>query len=306
MGRIRCEDELVRVVVAGGSGFLGQALVAALRRDGHEVTRLVRRSPGAADEVRWDPAAELAPSVLAGVDAVVNLCGAGVGDRRWDAEYKRVLVASRVGPTSTLARALASVGPDGPGVLVNASAVGVYGDRGDEELTEESAAGSGFFPDLVRAWEGATEPASAAGVRVAMLRTGLVLGPGGGLLGPMLPLFRFGLGGRMGSGRQWMPWITLADVVGAIGYLLAVPVHGPVNIAGPAPVRNAAFARALGAVLHRPALLPAPGFGLRLVLGEFGREAVTSQRVRPAVLAASGYQFQHDDLTAALRWATGR
>lgn len=270
------------------------------------MVRLVRRNAVAADEVRWDPAAELAPSVLAGVDAVVNLCGAGVGDRRWTAEYKRVLVESRVGPTSTLARALAAAGSAGPGVLLNASAVGVYGDRGDEELTEESASGSGFFPELVRAWEGAASPASAAGVRVAMVRTGLVLGPGGGLLGPMLPLFRFGLGGRMGSGRQWMPWITLADVVGAIGYLLAVPVHGPVNLAGPAPVRNAEFARTLGAVLHRPALLPAPGFGLRLVLGEFGREAVTSQRVRPAVLAASGYQFVHDDLTEALRWATGR
>jgi uncharacterized protein len=290
--------------VAGASGYLGRPLVQRLREGGHSVVRLVRRAPGADDELQWDPGSPLDPRVVEGFDAAVNLAGAGVGDKRWSASYKRVLVESRVQPTATLARALAAAASP-PGVLLNASAVGYYGDRGDEELTEESSGGTGFFPDLVRRWEAATGPARDAGIRVAHLRTGLVLGPGGGLLGPLLPLFKLGLGGRMGSGRQWMPWISLADEIGAIEHLLTAAV-GPVNVTGPAPVRNSDFARTLGKVLGRPALLPAPVTGMRLVAGEFGGEAVTSQRVHATVLPRSGYRYTHGDLESALRWATGR
>ncbi len=296
----------MRIVVAGASGYLGKPLVKALRAQGHQVTRLVRHEPASSDEVRWDPGrAELDPAVVEGAGAAINLNGVGVGDKRWTESFRRLLVSSRVGPTGTLARALAAA-ENGPKVLLNASAVGYYGDRGDTELTEESEPGTGFFPELVRQWEAATQPAEAAGVRVAHLRTGLVLGPGGGVLGPMLPLFRLGLGGRLGSGRQWMPWISLADEIAAIVYLLDAPVSGAVNLTGPAPVRNTEFARTLGAVLHRPALVPAPGFGLRLVLGEFAAEAVASTRVRATVLRAAGYQYTHGDLELALRWATGR
>jgi uncharacterized protein len=291
--------------VAGASGYLGRPLVRRLREGGHSVVRLVRRDPGADDELRWDPSAPLDPRVVDGFDAAINLSGAGVGDKRWSASYKRVLVESRVQPTGTLAGALAAAGSP-PGVLLNASAVGYYGDRGDEELTEESAGGVGFFPDLVRRWEAATGPASEAGIRVAHLRTGLVLGPGGGLLGPLLPLFKVGLGGRLGSGRQWMPWISLTDEIGAIEHLLTAAVVGPVNLAGPAPVRNSDFARTLGRVLHRPALLPAPELGLKLVAGEFGGEAVASMRVHATVLPGSGFRYTHGDLESALRWATGR
>jgi uncharacterized protein (TIGR01777 family) len=294
----------MRIVVAGASGYLGRPLVKALRAHGHQITRLVRRPPGSSDETRWDPdRGELDPSVVDGTDAVINLCGVGVEDKRWTPTYKQLLVSSRVRPTTTLAGALAR-SDNGPKVLLNASAVGFYGDRGDEELTEESPAGTGFFPELVGRWEAATAPAEAAGVRVAHLRTGLVLGPGGGLLGPMVPLFRLGLGGRLASGRQWMPWISLADEVGAIEYLLEAPVSGPVNLAGPAPVRNTEFARTLGAILRRPVLVPAPRFGLRLVLGGFANEALASLRVRDAVLRTAGYRYTHGDLESALRWAT--
>ena len=296
----------MRIVIGGSSGFLGGALVPRLRAAGHDVVRLVRRDPAGADEVRWSPGTgSLDPAVVDGADAVVNLAGVGVADRRWDDAYRALIRSSRVGSTATLAAAIAAAGRP-PGVLLNSSAVGFYGDTGDTEVDETSPAGDGYFPQVCQAWEAATAPAGKAGTRVVLLRTGVVVGRGGGLLKPMLPLFRLGLGGQLGNGRQWLPWISLADWVAAVEFLLTAEVTGPVNLTGPAPVRNAEFTRTLGRVLHRPAVLPVPGFALRLVLGQFGGEALMSQRVLPAVLTAAGYRFTHPDLESALRWSVGR
>jgi len=297
----------MRIVVGGSSGFIGTALVDRLRAAGHDIVRLVRRDSAAPDEVTWRPSvAPLDPSTVDGADAVVNLAGVGVGTHRWDAAFKALIRASRVNSTEALAAAVAAAKAP-PRVLLNASAVGFYGDTGDREVDESGPAGDGYFPDVCRAWEAATEAAEAAGIRVAHLRTGLVLGPGGGLLKPLLPLYRFGLGGPLGNGRQWMPWISLADEVAAIEFLLtADAVTGAVNLTGPAPVTNREFARTLGRVLHRPAVLPVPAFALRIAVGEFGAEAVRSQRVLPAVLAGAGYRFQHADLESALRWSLTR
>jgi uncharacterized protein (TIGR01777 family) len=293
----------MRVIVAGSSGYIGTALVTALRQQGHEVVRLVRRTAAGSDEVSWNPAAnELDRAALTGADVAVNLAGVGVGDKRWTDAYKREIRASRVDSTVTLSRALAAV-EDGPRTLLNASAIGYYGDRGDEELDERSAPGEGFFPDLCRTWEAATQAAEDAGIRVCHLRTGLVFGPGGGMLKPLVALFKAGLGGRLGNGRQFQSWVSLADEVGAIRFLMDAEVAGPVNLTGPAPVRNAEFAKALAAVLHRPAVLPVPKFGLRLALGEFAGSAVESQRVLPRVLNEAGYPFRHTDVSSALRWA---
>jgi len=297
----------MRIVVGGSSGFIGTALVDRLRAAGHDIVRLVRRDSAAPDEVTWRPSvAPLDPSTVDGADAVVNLAGVGVGTHRWNAAFKALIRASRVNSTEALAAAVAAAEAP-PRVLLNASAVGFYGDTGDREVDESGPAGDGYFPDVCRAWEAATEAAEAAGIRVAHLRTGLVLGPGGGLLKPLLPLYRFGLGGPLGNGRQWMPWISLADEVAAIEFLLtADAVTGAVNLTGPAPVTNREFARTLGRVLHRPAVLPVPAFALRIAVGEFGAEAVRSQRVLPAVLAGAGYRFQHADLESALRWSLTR
>jgi len=297
----------MRIVVGGSSGFIGTALVDRLRAAGHDIVRLVRRDSAAPDEVTWRPSvAPLDPSTVDGADAVVNLAGVGVGTHRWNAAFKALIRASRVNSTEALAAAVAAAKAP-PRVLLNASAVGFYGDTGDREVDESGPAGDGYFPDVCRAWEAATEAAEAAGIRVAHLRTGLVLGPGGGLLKPLLPLYRFGLGGPLGNGRQWMPWISLADEVAAIEFLLtADAVTGAVNLTGPAPVTNREFARTLSRVLHRPAVLPVPAFALRIAVGEFGAEAVRSQRVLPAVLAGAGYRFQHADLESALRWSLTR
>lgn len=296
----------MRIVIGGASGFLGRPLVKQLRANGHEVVRLVRREPAAPDEVTWRPnQGQLDPAVVDGADAAINLGGAGVGDHRWNEEYKRLIRSSRVNSTEMLARAVGAAQRP-PRVLLNASAVGYYGDTGDGEVDEAGKPGSGFFPEVCQAWEAATAPAEEAGIRVAHLRNGLVLGPDGGLLGPMLPMFRLGLGGPLGNGRQWMPWISLADALAAMEFLLTADVTGAVNLTGPAPVRNKVFARTLGRVLRRPAVLPVPALALRLVIGEFGREAVASQRVLPAVLTGAGYRFEHPDLEAALRWALHR
>src|SRR5947209_157153 len=259
----------MRIVVGGSSGFIGTALVDRLRGSGHEVLRLVRRDPAGEDEVAWRPSVEpLDPAVLDGADAAVNLAGVGVGDHRWNEAYKALIRSSRLNSTGALATAVAAAAAP-PRVLLNASAVGYYGDTGDREVDESAPPGTGYFPTVCQAWEAATQPAEDAGIRVAHLRTGLVLGPGGGLLKPMLPLFRLGLGGRLGSGRQWMPWISLADEVAAIEFLLSADaVTGAVNLTGPAPVTNAEFTRTLGRVLHRPAVLPVPVAALRVVLGE--------------------------------------
>jgi uncharacterized protein (TIGR01777 family) len=295
----------MRIVIGGSSGFLGTALVARLREAGHQVLRLVRRDPAGPDEVTWRPGVEpLDPAVVEGTDAAINLAGAAVGDQRWNQAYKALIRSSRVNTTEALAAAVASASAPPP-VLLNASAVGYYGDTGDTEVDEGSPPGDGYFPDVCQEWEAATVPAQQAGIRVAHLRTGLVLGPGGGLLKPMLPLFRFGLGGRLGTGRQWWPWVSLADVVSAIEFLLTAGITGAVNLTGPVPVRNTEFAGTLGRVLHRPAILPVPGFALRLVLGEFGAEALGSQRALPAVLTGAGYRFRHPDLESALRWSVG-
>lgn len=295
----------MRVVVAGSSGLIGTSLVPALRQAGHEVLRLVRSNPQAPDERGWDPArGVLDEDALTGADAVVNLCGAGLGDKRWNAERKRVLLESRTNPTSLLAEA---VGRAGVGTLVNGSAVGYYGDTGAEQVTEESTSGSGFLADLCRRWEAATEPASAAGVRVVRLRTGLVLSPSGGLLGQLKPLFSLMLGGRLGDGRQYMPWISLDDEVAAILFALQDPeVSGPVNLTGPEPVTNARFTKELADALGKPAPWVVPGFALRALLGEFADEgALAGQRAVPGVLNRHAFGFRHPRVDEALSAAVG-
>lgn len=289
----------MRVVVAGSSGLLGTGLVPALRAAGDEVIRLVRRSPTAPDEREWSPEdGTVADDALAGADAVVNLCGAGVGDKRWSPERKRVLLASRTTPTSVLAKAVADHAIP---VLLNASAVGYYGHTGDETITEAAAPGSGFLADLCRQWEAATEPAAVAGSRVVRFRSGLVLAPSGGLLGSMEPVFRLMLGGRLGDGRQYMPWISLDDELAAIRFLLDHDeISGPVNLTGPAPVTNTEFTAAFGRALRRPAPWTVPGFALRAVLGEFAEEALHGQRALPTVLEDHGFTFRHTSLDSAL------
>lgn len=291
-----------RVAVTGSSGMIGGALSSALTERGDEVIRLVRREPEDSSQVRWDPARkQLDPQALQGVDVVVNLAGAGIGDHRWTDEYKQVLVDSRVDSTTLIARTLAEVAPDAR--LVSGSAIGFYGDRGDQVLTETSSGGAGFLADLVRRWEAAAAPAVAVGAPTAFARTGLVFSSEGGALAKMLPLGKLGLGGPLGSGRQWWSWISLQDEVRALIHLIDHPeVTGPVNLTGPAPERQWDVARALGRLLHRPALLPAPSFALRAVLGEFSGDILASQRVLPAVLADSGFVWDEPDVESALRW----
>lgn len=292
--------------MAGASGFLGTRLVDHLRADGHEIVRLVRRRPGGPGEVRWDPSAgQLDPDALAGSGAVVNLAGAGVGDKRWTDAYRRVIRASRVDSTTTLATTLAGLPTaDRPAVLVNSSAIGWYGDTGDRAVEEDAPAGDGFLADVCRVWEAATGPAEDAGVRVVRLRTGLPLHRDGGLLKPQLLPFRLGVGGKLGSGRQWVPWISMADWLAAVTFLLdRDDVAGPVNLVGPNPVTNAEFTRALAEALHRPAVMPIPGIGLRVALGGFADEALKSARVLPGVLRRAGFTFRHPDLTTALKEA---
>jgi uncharacterized protein (TIGR01777 family) len=296
----------VKIAVTGSTGLIGTSLVTRLHAAGHDVVRLVRHAPRQPDEVTWDPqAGSIDVDRLAGVDAAVHLAGAGVGDHRWTEEYKRVIRDSRVLGTRTLVTALTALDPL-PKVLVSGSAVGYYGSRGDEELTEESSGGSGFLAGLVRAWEAETEPAAAAGIRVATIRTGLVLSREGGALGRLLPLIKLGLGGPLGDGRSWWPWITLEDEVGAIEFLLTRELSGPVNLSAPNPARQAEVVKALAGVAHRPALLPAPRFGLRLVLGEFADDVLASQRMYPRRLEAAGYAFRQPTLDAAARWVLDR
>jgi uncharacterized protein len=296
----------VKIAVTGSSGLIGSALLPVLRDDGHTVLRLVRRPPAAADEVRWDPDRhELDPAVLAETDAVVNLAGAGIGDKRWSGERKKAILDSRVNATETVAAALAAEPRDGR-VLLSGSAIGWYGDTGDTAVDETAPAAGDFLAEVTRRWEDATGLASEAGVRVALLRTGLVCGPGG-LLGKLVPLVKLGLGGPLGSGRQWWSWISLADEVGAIRHLLTADVSGPVNLTGPAPLTNRDFTKTLGRVLHRPVIAPpVPAAVLRLVVGEFADVGIVAgQRVLPRVLEQTGYQFRHDTAEKALRWATG-
>lgn len=294
----------MRVVMAGASGFLGTALAGRLRADGHEVIRLVRRPARGPAELTWNPAAgKLDRSALAGAGAVVNLAGAPVA-HLWTGAYRRKLVSSRVDTTGTLAATLAALPAETrPAVLVNASGVHWYGDTGERAVDEEAPAGDGFMPDLCRAWEAATRPAEDAGVRVIRLRTGFPLHRSGGFLRPQLPLFRLGLGGRLGDGRQWQPWISLADWLSAVAFCMGHrDLAGPVNAVGPAPVTNAEFTRELAALLHRPAVVPVPGFGVRL-LGGLGASILDSLRVLPGALTRAGFPFQHPTLKSALEAA---
>jgi len=291
----------MHVAITGSSGLIGTALVRKLAADGHEVIRIVRRTPRPG-EARWNPAAgTIEKSALTGVDAVINLAGAGIGDHRWTDDYKRELSSSRLLGTELLSKTLAEL--DGkPRVLLSGSAIGYYGSRGDEELDEHSAPGTGFLADLCVRWEAATRPASDAGVRVVHLRTGIVLSATGGALGKQLPLYKMALGGRIGSGRQWQSWISLTDEVGAICHLLTSNHEGAANLTAPNPVRQSEFAKSLGGAVHRPAVLPIPGFGPKLLLGSelVDNVLLTGQKVLPKALLSDGYEFQHPTLDAAL------
>ena len=258
----------MKIAISGASGLIGTALARSLRLDDHEVIPLVRRPVTDGESaVRWDPAAgTIDRAALEGVDAVVHLAGAGIGDKRWTDDYKRQILESRTTSTDLLARTIAGLDRP-PAVMVSGSAIGIYGDTGDVAVTEDGAHGRDFLADVCERWEASTAPAAEAGIRVAHVRTGIVLSPHGGALAKLLPLFRLGLGGRMGSGRQWWSWITIDDEVGVIRWLLEHDITGPVNVTAPEPVTNRELTRVLGDVLHRPTLVPVPSFGPKLILG---------------------------------------
>ncbi len=291
------------ILVSGASGLIGSALRPALAAAGHRPISLVRRAAQGADEITWDPATgRLDRASIEGAGAAVHLAGVGIGDKRWTDEQKHLLRESRVQGTGLLARAIAGL-REPPAVLVSASAIGWYGDRGDEILTESSPQGTGFLADLCAAWEAATAPAEQAGTRVVHIRSGMVLTTAGGALARQLPLFRFGLGGHFGSGHQWQSWIAIDDEVAAILHLLDADVSGPVNLTSPNPTRNRELTKTLGRVLHRPAVLPIPQVGPSLLLGRELTENLLyfSQRVVPKRLQESGYAFRHPSLEGALR-----
>jgi uncharacterized protein (TIGR01777 family) len=289
----------MKVLITGSHGMIGTALGTALESEGHEVVRLTRGGGPAS----WDPSlGQLDVATLTGVDAAVNLAGTGIGDKRWTPSRKEEIRKSRTDSTGLLCRGLAALDPK-PSVLVSGSAVGIYGDRGDEILDEDSPIGTGYLVDIAREWEEATAPASEAGIRVVHIRTGIVQSRSGGALKKQLPLFRLGLGGKLGSGRQYVSWITLDDEVGAIIHALTAPsLAGPVNLTAPHPVTNAEYTTALGKALGRPAVLSVPSFALGVGLGkQMTEEMLTSSaRVLPARLQASGFQFKHPDLPEAL------
>jgi len=293
----------MKVAVTGSSGLIGTALVAALRADGHEVIRLVRVAPAPPDAVAWDPRADrggLGPRSLDGVAAVVHLAAAGVADKRWTPRYQAEIRDSRARGTQALAGALAAMATP-PAVLLSGSAIGWYGDTGGREVTESDPAGSGFLSEVVRDWEAATGSAAQAGIRVVTLRSGLVLSSKGGILARLLPLFRLGLGGRIGTGRQVMSWIGLSEWVAAARFLLGRDdVHGPVNLTTPCPVSNAEFTSALAAAVHRPALMLVPVPALKVAIGGVSSDILSSARVLPRRLLDEGYQFRHPAIAEAL------
>lgn len=293
-----------RILLSGGSGLLGTAVRQALGGRRAEVLQLVRREPVGNGQLKWNPAVATAvPDLepLEGLDAAIHFSGASVAAHRWTPAWKREIWRSRVESTRALAETLATLRQP-PKTLLLASATGIYGNRGDELLDERSGLGRGFLADLCREWEAAARPGAEAGIRVVHLRFGVVLGRGGGALGKMLPLFRLGLGGRLGSGLQWMSWIGLEDAARAVLFAMdTATLAGPVNLTAPQPVTNAEFARALGRAVHRPAILPAPVFALRLALGTMADEALlASARVVPAKLQMAGFQFTHSTVDRAL------
>ncbi|OBG81645.1 TIGR01777 family protein [Mycobacterium sp. E802] len=292
------------IAIAGSSGLIGSALVAALRAADHRVLRIVRRAPSNGDELFWNPdTGEFDADAIRGVHAVVNLCGIGVGDKRWSGAFKQSLRDSRIGPTEVLAGAVADAGVP---VLVNASAVGYYGDTRGRVTDETAPEGQGFLARLCADWEAATAGAVAAGARVVLLRTGLVMSPSGGMVSRLKPLFSLGLGARLGNGRQYVPWISLEDEVRAVLFAISnESLSGPVNLTGPAPVTNAEFTAALGRAVNRPAPAIVPGFALRALVGEIADEGLlVGQRAIPAALERAGFTFHHNTVGEALTYAT--
>jgi len=294
----------MRVVIAGSSGLIGTALTASLLADGHEVVRLVRRPPVVATEAQWDPqAAHLPSSALEGADAVVNLAGAGVADHRWTKAYKQQLRDSRVLATATLATAMADLDKP-PAVFVAGSAIGYYGETGDTPTDESARPGDDFLAHLCQEWEAAAAPAERAGIRVAHPRFGLVVDAHAGAFGKLLPLARAGLGGRLGTGRQYWSYVSLADAVAALRHIIDTDtLSGPVNVTTPQPATNNEITAVVGRLLHRPKFFAVPGFALYLVLGGFAEGILMSQRVVPARLLESGFTFKHPFPTDALQAA---
>ena len=285
-----------RIAITGSSGLIGTALVGHLKSEGHTVQRLVRRAPVAVDEVTWDPQTGYVDlSALEGVDAIIHLAGVPVADKRWTKKYKAEILNSRLLGTSTIAKAAAEVKPD---VFISASAIGWYGESGNRAVVESDRVGDDFLAAVCREWEAAAD--LAGDVRTVKLRTGLVLDPTGGALGKMLPLFRLGFGGKLGSGKQWWSWITLHDVVRAIDFALVEDIAGPVNLSAPNPVTNQEFTSALARALHRPAVFPAPAFALKAALGGFSTEVLGSKRVIPQALQEAGFTWDYPHLTEAL------
>ena len=299
----------MRTLVTGSSGLIGSALVPFLTTGGHKAVPLVRRPTGSSgSELHWNPEEDLVDEThLDGFDAVVHLAGENIAARRWSAKQKARIRDSRVKGTTLLARTLASLAHP-PRVLISASAIGFYGDRGQDGLTEESTPGTGFLAETAQAWEQATEAAERKGIRVVRLRTGVVLSPAGGALKEMLLPFKLGVGGKVGSGEQWWSWIALDDVVGAIHHALTRDsVSGPVNLTAPHPVTNAEFTKTLGRVLSRPTIFPMPAFAARLAFGEMANELLlSSTRVEPRKLLATGYSFRYPELAPALRHLLGK
>lgn len=290
----------MRIVIGGSSGLIGTELVDSLRKDGHEVLRLVRRKPTASSEIYWNPAAgELDFAQLAGANVIINLAGAGVGDSRWTNKYKAMILSSRVDSTSLLAKAAIETKPD---VFVAGSAIGWYGDTADRQVDESSPAGTGFLADVVVAWEKASQPASAAGIRVVNIRTGLVAAKNGGAWSRLLPIFKLGAGGKLGSGKQYWSFISMRDEIAAIKFVISnSEITGPVNLTAPEPATNAEVTKAMSKIFNRPALFPVPAFALKSLLGEFSQEVLGSARVIPRVLIDAGFEFQDPNIESAMR-----
>jgi len=285
-----------RIAITGASGMIGSALVGHLKSEGHTVQRLVRRPVVSPDEVLWNPlTGEVDLAALEGVDAIIHLAGANVGDKRWSKKYKAEILNSRLLGTNTIATAVSKLKPT---VFISSSAIGWYGETGNRAVTEDDRPGDDFLAAVCKEWEAAAD--SATGTRTVKIRTGLVLEPTSGAMGKMLPLFKFGIGGKLGSGKQWWSWITLHDQIKAICYLLEREVEGPVNLVSPNPSTNQEFTAALARALRRPALIPVPGFALRIALGGFSSEVLGSKRVTPKKLLDAGFQFDYPHLAPAL------